>query len=320
MKRTFALLGFLVGVLVFASGGARAQDASPVAAPVATPDIPAIIATITDEANSFVFKVKGDLAVPAGDTIQNAMVIKGNATIAGTVEQNLFVVKGDVVVSGTVTDSVTVIRGTLTLENGSTVGDVTLIDSTLVRADGATVTGSVDDRGYDFSFGRGFAIFSALWWIGMTILALVAAAIFGWLGRAQLYGSVGTLQSEFVKSLLTTVVMWILLPLGAALILFTLIGAPLGLLIIFVVLPVLWLLGSIVVGAWIGSYILKPTDTGRAIGAAVLGTLILSLLSLIPFVAFITGIAALLGSGAFVYRALAHRHTPPRVGQLQPVA
>jgi len=319
MKRTFALLVFVVGVLLTGVGGARAQDASPVAAPAATPDIPAIVATITDEANSFVFKVKGDLAVPAGDTIQNAAVIQGNATIAGTVEQNLFVVKGDAVITGTVTDSVTVIRGTLTLENGSTVGDVTLIDSTLVRADGATVTGSVDDRGYDFSFGRGFAIFSALWWIGMTILALVAAAIFAWLGRAQLYGSVGTLQSEFVKSLITTVVMWILLPLGAALILFTLVGAPLGLLILLVVLPALVLFGTIVVGAWLGSYIIKPTDTGRAIGAAVLGTLILSLLSLIPFVAVITGIAALLGSGAFVYRALAHRNTPPRASQLQPV-
>ncbi len=318
MKRTLALLVFLGGVLFFMSGGVHAQDASPVAAPAATPEGPVVVATITDEENSFSFKVRGDLVVPAGDTIQNAAIIQGDATVAGTIEQNLFVIDGDVVVTGTITDSVTVVRGTLTLENGSTVGHVTLIDSTLTRADGSTVTGDIDDRGYDFSFGRGFAIFSALWWIGMTILLLVAAAIFAWLGRAQLYGSVGTLQSEFVKSLITTVIMWILLPLGAALILFTLVGAPLGLLILLVVLPALVLFGTIVVGAWLGSYIIKPTDTGRAIGAAVIGTLIISLLSLIPFVGFIAGIAALLGSGAFIYRALAHRNTPPRASQLQP--
>ena len=79
-------------------------------------------------------------------------------------------------------------------------------------------------------------------------------------------------------------------------------------LILLVVLPILWLVGIIVVGTWLGSYIIKPTDTGRAIGAAVLGTLIVSLVSLIPFVAIITTIAAILGSGAFVYRTIKNRN------------
>ena len=320
MRRSFALLILLFGLLLLAPAAAFAQDASPTAEPAASGENPVISATIQDEEDSLLLKVNGDAAVAAGDSIQNAAIINGDISVAGTIEQNLFVVKGDAIISGTVTDSVTVVRGTLTLEDGSSVGDVTLIDSTLVRADGATVTGKIDDRGYDFSFGRGFAIFSAFWWVGMTIVALAAAAIFAWLGRAQLFGSVGTLQGDFVKSLITAIVLWILLPLGSVLILFTLIGAPLGLVILLVLLPILWLAGTIVVGAWLGSYIIKPTDTGRAIGAAMLGTLILSLISLIPFVAFVTGIAALLGSGAFVYRALAHRNTPPRVpAGLQPV-
>ena len=169
-------------------------------------------------------------------------------------------------------------------------------------------TGDIEDRGLDFSFGRGLAIFSLLWWVGMTIVALVAAAIFAWFGRKQLFGSMDTLKNDFVKSLITAIVMWILLPLGAALILFTLVGAPLALLIFLVVLPALWLLGMIVVGTWIGSLIIKPTDTGRAIGAALLGTLIVALVSLIPFVAVISSIAAILGSGAFVYRAIKNRN------------
>ena len=44
--------------------------------------------------------------------------------------------------------------------------------------------------------------------------------------------------------------------------------------------------------------------------AAVLGTLILSLISLIPFVAIVTGILAILGSGAFVYRAFESAKNP----------
>jgi hypothetical protein len=308
MKRWAALLVFLFGLLFFVPAVAVAQDATPEAA--ATPETPVISAIINDEDDSALIKVNGDAVVAAGDVIQNAAVVNGNLTVDGTVEENVFVAKGDATINGTVNGTVTVIRGTLNLSAGSTVEDVMLIDSDLNRAEGATVTGDIDDRGWDFSFGRGLAIFSALWWVGMTIVALVAAGIFAWLGRSQLFGSVGALKNDFVKSLITAIILWILLPLGAALILFTVIGAPLALLIILVVLPILWLLGMIVIGSWLGSYIIKPTSTGRVIGAAVLGTFILALVSLIPFVAIVTFIAAILGAGAFVYRAFESARNP----------
>lgn len=318
MKRSVTLLVFLFGFLFLLPAATRAQDASPTAVAGSTGDNPVVSATISDEDDSLLLKVNGDTAVAAGDTIQNAAVINGNITVAGTIEENLFVAKGDAVITGTVKGTVTVVRGTLTLENGSSVDDVMLIDSDLTRADGATVTGDIEDRGFDFSFGRGLAIFSALWWVGMTIVALVAAAIFAWLGRKQLFASVETLKNQFVKSLITAIVMWILLPLGAALILFTLIGAPLGLVVLLVVLPILVLIGTIVIGTWVGSFIIKPTSTGRAIGAAMLGTLIVALISLIPFVAVITGIAGILGSGAFVYRAIMNRNASSSVAGWQP--
>lgn len=305
MKRSIALLVFCLGLVFALPLAALAQDATPTAE--VTPESE-LVATLRDGDDSVLLKINGDTQVGAGETIENAVVINGDITIAGTVEDSVVVGQGDATVTGTINGTITVIRGTLTLEPGSTVNDVMLIDSTLNRADGANVTGEIEDRGLDFSFGRGLAVFSMLWWIGMTIMALVAAAIFAWLGRKQLFGSVDVLKKDFVKSLITAIILWILLPLGATLILFTLIGAPLALTTLLVVLPALLLLGMIVVGTWIGSYIIKPTDTWRAIGAAVLGTLILTLVSLIPFVAVITGIAAIIGSGAFVYRAFKHRN------------
>ena len=307
MKRSVALLVFLFGLVFMLPAATIAQDATPTADGTPTSEI---TATFSDDEDSVLLKVNGNTQVAAGDTIENAVVINGNINVAGTVEDTVLVVQGDAVVTGTINGTVSVVRGTLTLEAGSTVKDVMLIDSDLIRADGAAVTGDLEERGLDFSFGRGFAIFSLLWWIGMTIVALVAAAVFAWLGRKQLFGSMETLKNDFVKSLITALVMWIVLPLGAALILFTLVGAPLALLVLLVVLPILWLVGLIVVGTWLGSLIIKPTDTGRAIGAALLGTLILSLVSLIPFVAIVTSIAAILGSGAFVYRTLSNRNAP----------
>jgi hypothetical protein len=316
MKRSVALFVFLFGLVFLLPAAAIAQDATPAAEGTPTNEI---TATFSDEEDSVLVKVNGNTQVAAGDTIENAVVINGNINVAGTVEDTVLVVQGDATVTGTINGTISVVRGTLTLESGATVKDVMLVDSDLVRADGATITGDLEERGLDFSFGRGFAIFSLLWWIGMTVVALVAAAIFAWLGRKQLFGSVSTLKNDFVKSLITAIVMWILLPLGAALILFTLVGAPLALVILLVVLPILWLVGMIVVGTWLGSLIIKPTDTGRAIGAAVLGTLIVALVSLIPFVAIVTGIAAILGSGAFVYRAITNRNATeaPAVPGLQ---
>ncbi len=305
MKRSVALLVFLFGLVFMLPAAAFAQDATPTADGTPTSEL---TANLTDGDDSVLLKVNGDTQVAAGDTIQNAVVINGNINVAGTVEDTVLVVQGDAVVTGTINGTVSVVRGTLTLESGATVKDVMLIDSDLIRADGATVTGDLEERGLDFSLGRGFAIFSLLWWVGMTIVMLVAAALFAWLARKQLYGSMDMLKNQFVKSLITAIVMWILLPLGAVLILFTLVGAPLALLTILVVLPALWVIGMIVVGTWLGSLIIKPTNTGRAIGAALLGTLILSLVSLIPFVAIVTTIAAILGSGAFVYRAIANRN------------
>ncbi|MCO5220880.1 MAG: hypothetical protein M9947_04755 [Thermomicrobiales bacterium] len=302
MKRSFALFVVLFGLLMLGPAAAHAQDATPVAA--IDREDGEITATFTDDEDSVLFKVNGNTAVTANETIQNAIVINGDIVVAGTIEDTLVTVQGDAVISGTVNGSVTVVRGTLTLEDTATVDDVLLIDSTLNRAEGATVTGDIEERGYDFSFGRGFAIFSLLWWVGMTIVVLVAAAFFAWLGRRQLFGSVQTLKFDFVKSLITAIVIWILLPLGAVLILFSLVGAPLSLTVLLVLLPILWLLGLIVIGTWLGNYLLKPTTTGRAIGAAVVGTLILSLVSLVPFVGVITALAAILGSGAVVYHAI----------------
>jgi MFS family permease len=182
------------------------------------------------------------------------------------------------------------------------VDDIMLIDSDLIRDPNATVSGDLEERSGDFSLGRGFAIFSLLWWLGLLILGLVAGAIFAWLGRAQLFGAVETLRSNFVHSLVTALIVWIVLPIVAVLILFTIVGIPLGISILIVLLPILLMLGLIVVGAWIGSYIIKSPTTGGAIGMTILGVIILALVSLIPFVAIITALAGMLGAGALVYR------------------
>ena len=254
------------------------------------------------EDDTFLLRVNGAATVPTGETVDAAVMVNGDITVDGTINKSLVVISGTAIVNGAVGGDITVIKGDLDLRAGAAVEDVMLINSDLAQDPAATVSGDIEERSGDFSLGRGFAIFSILWWLGMLILGIVAGAFFAWLGRAQLFGAAETLRSAFVPSLITAVILWIALPIVAVLILFTLVGAPLGISILIVLLPVMLLLGLLVVGTLIGSYIIKSNSTSGAIGTTVLGIVIVAIVSLIPFVAVIVGLAGMLGAGALVYR------------------
>jgi hypothetical protein len=256
------------------------------------------------EEDDFLLRVNGTTTIPAGEVINTAVIINGDVNVAGTIADTLVVIKGDAVITGTVESDVILIRSDLALESGAVVNDIMDINSDITGANDQTVTGDIEERSGDFSLGRGFAIFSILFWVGLLIVGIVAGAFFAWLGRAQLYNAVDTLRTQFVPSLITAILLWIVLPIIGGIIIFTIIGAPLGISILVVLLPILWLLGAIVIAAWIGHYVVPPTTRGRAIGSTVLGIVVIGLVSLIPFVAIVVGLAGMLGSGGLVYRAI----------------
>ena len=87
----------------------------------------------------------------------------------------------------------------------------------------------------------------------------------------------------------------------AVLALVTVIGAPLGFAILLGLWPLAGFVGYVVTGIWIGDWVLH-----RSVGAparrpyveAVLGVLVLAVLSAIPVLGFLTAIASLFGFGA----------------------
>jgi hypothetical protein len=106
-------------------------------------------------------RISGNLVVAEDDLIEGVIVIDGDATIEGVVDDFVLVIDGTLTISGEVRGDVTVISGRLVLLSGSSVKDISLIDSNLERASGATVTGDVNERERFFFRGVG-AIFSLL--------------------------------------------------------------------------------------------------------------------------------------------------------------
>jgi hypothetical protein len=264
--------------------------------------------TVDDVDESALIRVRGTSQVAPGESIGVVVAIDGNAEIAGTVTELLLVVDGDAVVSGRVDGDVTVVNGTLRLEAGATVDNIFLIRSELERDPAATVTGEITERdSINFDW-RGAAIFSILFWLGATLLMLVVALLFAAVAGRQLATAGGLLSGRPGQSIVAMLFTWIVLPIVAILILFTLIGIPVGLAILVVLLPALFFLGYIVTATRVGAKITagfgRPIDGHHPYLAALLGVLLFQLVGLIPFIGgAIVIISALYGSGGLVYLA-----------------
>jgi hypothetical protein len=255
----------------------------------------------------FLLRVRGDVTIPAGETIGSVVVIDGNATIAGTVKNSVTVIKGDALITGSVAGNLTVISGSIDLRAGSTVKNVHAIRSDLTQANGATVTGSINRRD-NFQFPAGIAAaLSILFWASMTLAVLVAGLVFAAVGGRQLKEAAGAMIGDAVNTIIGMVFLWVAVPMLAVAAMLTLVGIPLGLGVLVFLLPSLWFLGYIVAGAWLGSFIFKATGTrvsSHPFAATTLGLVLFQLMILVPVIgAMAAFLAGIWGAGALAYIA-----------------
>jgi cytoskeletal protein CcmA (bactofilin family) len=273
--------------------------------------------------DSFILRVNGDVEVATGETVGTVIVVDGNVTVDGTISDSLVVIDGTAAVNGRVEGDITVISGDLDLRSGSTVNNVHLIRSDLLQADGATITGDVNERENVF-FRGAWAVFSILAWFAFTIAVVVAGLVFAAVGGRQLRTASLSLTEEPGNSILASVILWVAVPLAAGLIIATLVGIPLGIGVLLFLLPAMWFLGYIAAGTRLGMMI-AGRDAEHPYAAAAAGLLILQLLLIIPVLgALVVGVAGLWGAGAVALVAWrAARGTPAAPAQpevSQPVA
>jgi hypothetical protein len=265
--------------------------------------------------DDLLLRINGEARVERTESVGTLIVIDDDAYVAGTVRDAVVVINGDATVTGTVEGDITVISGALDLRSTATVKDVNLIGSDLTRASGAVVSGSVTERG-DFFFVLPGLAFGILFWIGMTIAVIVAGLLFAAVAGRQLRGFSGLISEHTGGTLLASAILWIGVPVVAAVAMVTLIGIPLGIGLLVFMLPVLWFLGYIVFGTWIGSFLVtrggQPRE-GRPYAEAALGLLVVQVAALIPVLGAITLVlGGIWGAGAIAFSAW-HTWRGPRV-------
>jgi hypothetical protein len=246
----------------------------------------------------------GDITVPAGDQADFVMVTGGTATVAGDASA-VIVLDGHVVLTGATVESVFVTGGTVTVDAASTVtGDIRTLDSTVTVDPAASVGGKVSSLEADLMAASAIlAPMALLFVLGFVVVTLVAGLALAALGARQVRAAEHLISHEPGQTLLVGLAGLIIVPVAAILAMMTIVGLPLGLAIMFMVWPAAAYLGYLVAGIWIGEWLLYRGDRPapeRPYMAAVVGLLVLQIISIVPFVG---AIASLFGFGAVLLLA-----------------
>jgi hypothetical protein len=239
--------------------------------------------------------VKGDVLVAKGQTTGDVVVVDGNILVRGTVHGDLVAVSGDVTVRGTVTGDVVTIAKRATLGRRARIGgQLKWAQDRPIVAPGAVVTGGV--KKLDFSaIGTPGIELAIGFWLVVTISLLLAGLLLLWLAPRAGEAAVRAARSSTGATVVAGILLLILLPIIAVVLLFTVVGTPIGIGLLLVLGPLLaiaYLTGAMLLGR-------RLRKSGGRLGAFIVGLLILRVLALIPFLgALVSLVATVFGLGA----------------------
>ena len=286
MKRFLAMAATVALLLILGAPAALAADPQP-------------------SPRSVLLSVDGAIDVAAGEHVDALVVVDGTARISGDV-RTVVVLGGSASLSGATAESVVVIGGSVDLQDGTTVlGDVRTLDGTVTQAPGATVGGTVRSLDADAA-ALGVLLIPAfiLLFLGFGLAAIAAALLVAAFGARQVRAAESLIARQPGHALVAGIAGTVVLPLVAVLLVMTVVGAPVGLGMLFVLLPAIAFLAWIVAAIWIGDWLVARLRGGREADrpylAAVLGVLALATIGLLPFV---TAVATLFGFGALLLMA-----------------
>jgi hypothetical protein len=222
----------------------------------------------------------GRLFVASDETVSAAVILDGPAVVDGTVRDALVVLNGDADISGTVNGDVVVFNGDVTVRSGAEIGgdlvtqkEPTVEEGATVRGDRQQVVTSFDLEGWGLA-GR------IAWWVGYSISVLILGALILLFVRRLGDGVGRAVQERTGASIGWGIGLFFLLPIGAVILLVTVVGIPLGLFTLLA-LAFIYTVGYVIATIAVGGMAVR---SGSPYLTLFVGWVILRLLALIPVV------------------------------------
>lgn len=243
---------------------------------------------------------------PQSTVAGNATLAGRNLELEGSIGGYLLAAGQRIFLNGRVDGDVMVAGETIELGPEAMIrGRLTYRAEEFKRADGAQVEGDVEARPLDRRPGAGgmSIIGSLVWALGLAVVGAICISM----SPLRTWEVSETIRGRFGMSLGYGLLVLIGLPIAAAVAMITLIGIPLGLLLLFAY-PILLLLGYVHAGIALGDTGLRRFRGGTAFAdrnPRILGALaalvLLMLIALIPYLGFlICLLAATVGAGGLV--------------------
>jgi len=246
--------------------------------------------------DSFVFQVNADLSIPAGTHRDTVIAIRGDAAVAGDVG-TLIVIDGSATLTGAHVDTLIVTGGTADIDAASVVQTVRTLDSAYRPATGATVASFETIQ--PGVLAAALAPLAAALWLGFALAYFAAGMIVAAIGGRQLRQAGVALTREPLTVAIAALALLVGVPVLMVALMVSVIGIPSSLALLVVVVPLIWFVGSVAVAVRIGDWTLLQlrgrVEASHPLVAAAIGLVAIGLLSIIPFVGFLIGIA---GAGA----------------------
>ena len=256
---------------------------------------PAAVAGHEQDGDRDLVVLTGGARLDAEESFHDVIVFDGDVTMDGEVRDTLVVFHGDATVSGSVGGDVIVFDGDVTIASGATVaGDVASFREPVIE-DGAEVGGVLRRPTKDFFTPvEAFAARVALW-IAATVSLFLLGALLLWLAPRGLDAIARTWAGSKGSAALWGSVLLVGLPLGAVLVMLTIVGIPFGLGTLFA-LGLLYALGY-VAGTWALGRQLVGEPRSRWL-SFLTGFALLRLIGLIPVVGgLVTLVTTIAGLG-----------------------
>jgi len=242
--------------------------------------------------------VVGSVLVDRDETVGNVFVVDGDVTVRGTVTGDVVVVDGDVTIRGTVEGSVFTVAGLATLGRAGRIqGDLVYADEEPVQTPGSQVAGDVDK----FDIGKAGILGAIGAFIAITISMFLLGLLLLLLAPRAADAVARTAKARSLVSFGVGLLAFFLIPIIAFAALFTVVGIPLGFILLLLVIP-LYAISYATAAFALGRRILK----GARILAFLVGLVILGLLTLIPIAGGLIGFLAVVYGLGLLLMTLFH--------------
>jgi cytoskeletal protein CcmA (bactofilin family) len=275
----------------------------------------AATAQTSDHEEDAIIVISGDVEVPRGETVNGVFIASGDVRIAGRVDGDVVLFSGDALVSGRIDgDLITVGGQARLLPRAFVAGDVRYGDERPVVAGSAIVRGDVTKK-------DGLDSLDLLPFLGAFIFligTLISTAAFGallLLIAPRAADAIEARSHERIGPLIAIgIAIAIALPVAAVIAAVTVVGLPLAFVILLLLLPVAAV--AYCASAWVLGRRLVKAPRNRYL-AFLAGLAALELVSLVPIVGWLVGIAAVIFGFGLIGAAIGAARERPRPAQSQ---